>query len=480
MPFTEFYCDAGPSGSNLNSGHTEGAAFAVWTSGTWVAATGVFTIGSGGTPASQGVVVGDFASVFADGGTITGFVGRITAFDATTITVSLTAKAGTAPVDGTSNRTLRVGGAWKGPNATVDHPFGFMVATLNDGVNLTPRVNFKRSTNYVITASISHGTAEVNPIVWQGYTTTPGDGGRATLEVTAAVASFVVLTIGSTNCRRMILADLIFKKNGTSGTANGLAFNSTMGMLIRVSAINMRGSGIVLTGAGVVAIECDTTDCNAASTAGVPSITAAGNMRLVRCVAVRSRGPGFGTSVAGGVNMSLIHCIAVSSLEAGLSVRTVVGTSGGSVTATHCDFYLSSHSGVFVDNAVNATAGVFLENCNLLYNQRYGVEHSGSATGLTHIVNCGFGSGDVANVLGDVLTGGATVIEKDNVIYPPDLIPYGNDGLGVDPPELSLVGPARHTGRGVYFPDAIVPSSGYPDIGAVDHLSVGIMSSLRR
>src|SRR6185436_281080 len=106
----------------------------------------------------------------------------ITAVSSTTITVSLTVKAGTPPVDGTSNTSCRVGGAWQGPNLLIDHPWGFMVTALNDGTNLIPRVNFKNNATYAITGAISHVTGDTGPLIFRGYTTTPGDGGRAKIQ----------------------------------------------------------------------------------------------------------------------------------------------------------------------------------------------------------------------------------------------------------------------------------------------------------
>src|SRR4051812_30524080 len=120
MAFTEFACRSG--GSNLNAGTRTGSSTVpgtsadfTYASGTWVSATGVFTVASG-NPSSDGVAVGDFASVYADGASVTTLVGRVTARTTTTITVSTSALSGTT-TDGTSNRTLKIGGAWKGPNA---------------------------------------------------------------------------------------------------------------------------------------------------------------------------------------------------------------------------------------------------------------------------------------------------------------------------------------------------------------------------
>src|SRR5512139_2727305 len=122
MAYTEFYCDP-VNGSNLNAGSTtDAAAVYTATNGGWDSGTGVFTPAAGDPSAT--VSVGMFASVYLDAATVAVFVGRVTAVDSTTVTVSLTVKIGTAPATSANGRTIKVGGAWKGPNAAVNWPFG--------------------------------------------------------------------------------------------------------------------------------------------------------------------------------------------------------------------------------------------------------------------------------------------------------------------------------------------------------------------
>lgn len=75
MAYTEFYTDY-VSGNNMNGGSDAGSATVTYTNGGWNSGTGVFTPASG-NPSSAGVTVGQFASVYADGGTTPAFVGRI-------------------------------------------------------------------------------------------------------------------------------------------------------------------------------------------------------------------------------------------------------------------------------------------------------------------------------------------------------------------------------------------------------------------
>ena len=218
MAYTEFYCQTTGSNLNAGSGTSDAAAF-TYASGNWVAGTGVFTVASG-DPLSDGVAVNDYASVYADGATVTGFVGKITARTTTTITVSLTIKSGTAPTDGTGTRTLKVGGAWKGPNGAEAFPFGFVAGNSMAGTTgQVTRVNLKSGTAYSVTAGMVH-TALNGPTVFQGYTTTPGDLGKATIDGGTSGASYSIVS-GTSNFIK--LADLIFQNNGASGSTVGIS-----------------------------------------------------------------------------------------------------------------------------------------------------------------------------------------------------------------------------------------------------------------
>lgn len=137
MAFTDFYCNSG--GSNLNAGSTTGAAIYTATNGGWNSGTGVFTPTSGNP--SLTVNVGDFASIYADGSTVTGFVGRVTAVSSTIITVSTTAKSSTAPSTSASGISCNVGGAWLGPNGTSGFPIGFIQSTMTDSSSSPPFVD---------------------------------------------------------------------------------------------------------------------------------------------------------------------------------------------------------------------------------------------------------------------------------------------------------------------------------------------------
>src|SRR6185312_8801354 len=168
--FTEFFVNAA-TGSNANAGSpiSGGIYPKSYAGGTWVQATGVFTVAAG-NPATDGEVVGDFASI--NPGTDAVYVCRITALSSTTFTCSTTAKAGTSPANGTY--TAIIGGTWKGPNGSDAFPLGFIAGTTTDAAGDVPRINFKNNASYLPTANIVQN--QNGPIVFQGYSSVPGDG----------------------------------------------------------------------------------------------------------------------------------------------------------------------------------------------------------------------------------------------------------------------------------------------------------------
>jgi hypothetical protein len=183
MAYTEFYAQTTGSDLNAGSGRTDAAAFTYVSAvvvGGWNAATGVFTVATG-NPSGDGVAVGDFASVYVtSGATVAVFIGRITTRDTTTITVSLTAKSGTPPAtDALGATTIKVGGAWKGPNGASLFPWTLIQNTMTNASGHVPRTRFLSGTDYVLTAGGTYSNA--GPAVYSGY--------RALLATTAVAAT---------------------------------------------------------------------------------------------------------------------------------------------------------------------------------------------------------------------------------------------------------------------------------------------------
>ena len=448
MAFTEFYCRAA-DGSNLNAGSTNAAAAAfTYASGSWVASTGVFTVASG-NPSSDGVAVGDFASVYPDGSSVGVFVGRVTARDATTITVSLTAKSGTAPTDGTNTRTLKIGGAWKGPNAAENFPFGFAAGAMTTAAADILRVNLKNGTTYSITAALVHNVA--GPIAFQGMTTTAGDFGRAVIDGGVAGASYILLSGTSTFTK---LADLTFQNNGATGNAAGLTQGAGWSLL-RIVVNSVRGFGIVGAGNQTPIVECEAYSCNQSATANTGGFNASARAHLVRCISHDNTGFGFFNN---STSWSAVGCVADSNTISGFNLNSAT-----SVMLSNCDSYNNGASGF----AVTGAANIYAENCNAIKNTGAGWAVTGA--GIVTLFNCGFGAGTQANGGGSI-TGVAENMAL--VTYAADVTPWVDPANGDFRVNLAA---AKGAGRGSFTQTAAsyTGTVAYSDIGAAQHQDSG-------
>lgn len=118
MAFTEFYIST--LGSNLNSGSSN-SSNAKFTSvnGQWNVASGNFTPTDGQNAFGNVNVGNDFASIYPDGSATGVYLVRISAVANTSngnISTSSGNSAGTAPTNGATNRSIKIGGALRGPS----------------------------------------------------------------------------------------------------------------------------------------------------------------------------------------------------------------------------------------------------------------------------------------------------------------------------------------------------------------------------
>jgi hypothetical protein len=449
VAFTEFYCQT--TGSNLNAGSTTAdvAAYTA-TNGNWSSTTGVFTPTSGNP--SLSVAVGDFCSVYPDAATVGVFVARVTAVSSTTITLSTTAKAGTAPTTGATGISLKAGGAWKGPNGASGFPFGFVASTLTNAAGSLPRVNLKGGTNYAITAAMTHA----NPgVTFQGYTSSPGDGGRATVDGGTSGASYTLLTLSGA-AQGCVLADMLLQNNGVTGSVTALSVQGTNSVVFRCVVSNVRGSGFLTGNNGVVLAECEGYGCNQSNGSGLGGFWLNGNGLAIRCVSHDNAGTNSSGYVVSGHNQ-LVRCIADTNGSHGLNLSNAV-----MVAMTQCEAYNNSSDGVRIGNAGNP--GFYIESCNFVKNGGYGVNGSGAGTFVGFLLNCGFGSGTQANTSGATVTLKG-IVESGSITYAPDVTPWVDPANGDFRINLAA---AKGTGRGAFTQTqaGYAGTVAYPDIGA--------------
>lgn len=462
MAFTEFYTNAS-TGANTSAGSTEGSPVTTLTGGSWVSTTGVFT--KAGADLS-GVSVGMFAAVMVDAGTVAAIIGRITAVDDTldTVTISTTAKSGSL-ADQTATATLTVGGVWKGPNAAVAFPFGFITNALTDASGNYPRVNLKNNSTYAITAAMVHGNN--GPTTFQGYTTTVGDGGKVTIDGGTSGASYVLLTLGSGGTGAdNALIDMIFQNNGATGIAAGLDFTQSGNSALRVVVHAVRGNGIRGNSSGQRFTECEVYACNQSNGSNQAGFFAGGRPQYyVRCTSHDNVG-NLSCGFIGGSNGTCYEdCVADSNGADGFS-------DGGSLTSSYykgCDSYNNARDGLRLANP--NISNFTIENCNFLKNGGYGINGSSAQPRHGHIANCGFGSGTQANTSGTT-TGLSAMVESGSITYAADVTPWVDPANGDFRINLAT---AKGTGRGTFTQTAAsyAGTVGYPDVGAAQHVDSG-------
>ena len=464
--YTEFYVQT--TGNNLNAGSTtEDAANYTDTGGTWVQSTGVFTVSSGDPSANASVTNGAWASVYPDAYVTNVFIGRVTAVDSTTITVSLTAKAGVAPINGTTDTSIRVGGAWKGPGLGIvndwdsQFPFLFVENTLTNASSNFPRFNFLAAT-YNITNTINQ--TNDGPMFFSGYTSTPGDGGKWTVDGGTSIASYQLFaTLGDNNN----YTDWELKNNGNSGAAYGMQISGQENVLIRVVVHDVRNIGISVGNlAAHTLIECEAYNCNqGAGGGGVGGIGVSnGGNTLIRCYSHDNACAGF-AATAGAVFIDCVSFNNTGGLDGFyLNVSSVTVLKG-------CIAYNNARDGVHQD--VSAGAALVIENCAIFSNGGYGVANKTATTLLKNgsIYNCVFGSGTEANASGDVDASGLPGIDvQGSITYASNETPW------VDPANgdfnLSSGATIKAAGLGNF---TTWTTNGYvtafPDIGAVQAAS---------
>ena len=469
--FTEFYCNPS-TGSNVNAGSTEGAPILTGDADDWVSSTGVYTFGT--ATDLSGVTVGMFAAVRVDGATKAALVGRITNVNdgADTVTISTTAKSGSL-ADQSDTASIAIGGAWQGPNGSEGFPLNFVDKSLISATNEFPRINLKNNASYSITAAVSINQA--GPLIVEGYASTAGDGGQATIDGGNPATSIELLSVGAT-ADDLTIRNLIVQNNGsTSGTSAGIAVNSGASGLLceRVKVSSIRGNGFS-SASGSKFVECEAVTCNKSNTTNgggfsVPN-NANGVMYLrcyargnttteaagffcgiaaatyVNCIAANNTG-GYGWNVNAGPTCLLVGCDAYNNARAGLILLVVGGAYHNSIYATNCNF------------VKNGAGGVSLFNI------------SGDFIAL-QLRNCGYGAGTQANTGGDIVNtagGFAYYEESGKVTYPANSTPWNDPANG----DFRITLPqAKGAGRGV-FPAGATNTVGFPDIGAAQSLGAG-------
>lgn len=461
MAYTNFYCQYDhASASNNNGGSSVGAPVVTYTNGGWDQGTGVFTPAGGANPQNDGVQVDQWVSIYIDGTAApTAFIGCVNAVTSTTFTVNVSTIGfvGTSPATLGTGRTAVVGGVWKGPNAASGFPLSFLTNAARDSGLGHPRCNMKNNASYVISTGITRSLA--GPIVIEGYTTNPSDGGVAVIDATtSAITPFTVSgAVGRVRNMR-------FATSATTGSTYGVSVTTggDYWLFERCIANGARRSGFYLNGYATLCLSCEAYDCAKNNTAGFGGFNVVQyGSAVINCWSHHHAG---GTNADGyvmnGKGASAQGCIAENCAGAGfnciLPARLV-----------QCDAYKNGLSGFLLAPA--AADGLWLLlNCNSTRNGTggtgYGIEGSGAYVKAGLIKNCG-GYGNTSGWS----TGLSALLEEGTLTYGVNTDPWTNP----ETPDFTIAlaaakGAGHQTLLRTYH--SLADQVGYPDVGAMQHL----------
>ena len=132
----------------------------------------------------------------------------------------------------------------------------------------------------------------------------------------------------------------------------------------------------------------------------------------------------------------------------------------------NCDSYNNVSDGVRIDVGGANIYNAYLCNCLLVSNGGWGVNNVDTTSRLTVVETCGF----FGNTSGQT-TGPADMIVNNSVTLAAS--PYADPANG----DFSIIaGDARNDGRGAFVMGGSYTKSttGYPDLGAAQHLDAGL------
>jgi hypothetical protein len=325
------------------------------------------------------------------------------------------------------------------------------------------RINLKSGTNYAITATVTVSTTNNDGITIQGYTTTPGDGGRATIDGGTSGASFILLSCSA----KSLIADIIFQNNGATGSASGISVginNNGATIVERCKIANVRGNGINGNTGQLQLHDCEVTGANQSNTSGLAGVATNSSYTIVinRCTISSNTG-----SNTNGIRIgSPYSAVIINSTIANNGKEGVFHASTGHLFMLGCRVHGNSGDGVEF-NGTNPNITGWFENCLFTSNSGFGVTSAANRPNF-HFRNCGFydnTSGEVnANIYNRI--GSVTLTGS----------PYNDAANGDFALNTTAGAGAACRGAGIgTFTDTIYSgaTTSYPDIGGVQHQDSG-------
>lgn len=391
MAFTQFYIQP-TNGSDLNAGSTTAAVLVSYAGGTFVRATGVFTVATG-DPVADGVVAGDWVSIYTTAGaTTTKCVAKCLSRTTTTITVDVATDfyGAAANVSETgAAATAKVGGPHASPTPWNSTGFG------GTNVPASTCINIKRAT---YTRPSANDTYSINglttaPLWFRGYNTTPGD---CDLDPTLAkpelvlIATFQQTTSGAHQVWSSIRLTGI--RSGTLWTASGALMTALRCQVENTSAnaaaIAVTNSvttarwlycwfstqttgtttGVVSTGSEGLFIGC------VAAFGGIAGFNLTNGGTCHSCIALNNTGAGF-RSTSATSRVVLLNCTVYNSTSDGIQFTATL--TGGFQAVIGCALWVcgTSGTGYGINNSSGTNTNFVTRSCNSFYSCTTGDEN---------------------------------------------------------------------------------------------------------
>lgn len=404
---------AGTDYSQQNAAQATGTATSVTT--TVTATTGIFTA----------AMVGNYIT---DGTTPK----EITAFTSATIVTVDSAPSWTGA-------TIYVGGALASPGLAL----GISVARNTVWIKSTATYAIGSGT---VNTSGNKCSLAVSGLFVSGYSTTRGDGGRATLQASTTAFNIMTITAGANN---LVCESLVFDGNSQTSVLGFNFSGGSSGIRFRLcKAINCPGGGFSggFNSFGGEFIQCEATGCGLNSFAGGSVWAAFG------CV-----------STGGSVGFANFGVMAFCIAYANSSHGFVVGNSCSGFF--NCTSY-GNTNGFYLNSSTGAVGSTPIINCIFYGNSALGIRIDDTTNARPTVLNCAGGNNTSGNITGGLLASGVSIATLSGD-------PFTAAGSGDF--SLNNTAGAGAVCRAAGFPGVypLALTTGYLDIGAAQSQASG-------
>jgi hypothetical protein len=417
--FSEICLD--PGGNQLNGGSdTNVVAGYTSVNGVWDG-TSIFVPTDGSTPATT--LTNQFASVYIDGATIGVYLARVVSVSNIInggITLSTTAKCGTVPSVSATSRSIKIGGALKGPNGAGEAwPINTVNSNLVNTAGSPICINLRGTGAFTSSSSFTNTQSQLR---FSGYTNSFRDGGKCNINGSTTGAAYGLFVNSGAGCAFL---DLDFATNGATASAALFANTGANVLIKRCIARESRGDGIKTSSGGT-----GTFESNEEYHCGLNNSSGTAGLEIAATAIVRSNNShnNSGANVSG--ILTSVQVVIVGSVCASNGLNGITHTSATTpIYVVGNEFYANAGSGI--DLTGNGLIEATVENNNFFKQGAWAFTSSGSSLRTGSCNYNSFGAGSQANASGDLDSNlGAIRIDATNTSYPINTTPWLSPDTG--------------------------------------------------